>query len=95
MSTLEKHALSRLTQKAKLAGALVVRLSFRPGVSVGFPDTLILRDGKAFFVEVKSEVGEISHVQHVVFDMLETAGFPVHVVYGPDEAAAWVREYLP
>ena len=46
----------------------------------GLPDRLVLHNGRAYFVEVKSEGKKPSPIQRVVHKKLEVLGFPVSVI---------------
>ena len=46
----------------------------------GLPDRLVLLNGRAYFVEVKSEGKKPSPIQRVVHKKLEALGFPVSVI---------------
>jgi Holliday junction resolvase len=46
----------------------------------GIPDLLCLKDGKALFIEVKSENGKVRPLQHYRHKQLQEQGFEVMVV---------------
>src|SRR4029077_19138587 len=56
------------------------------GVVRGCPDLLIVADGKAHFLELKSEHGRVTPAQHECHEALCAAGACVAVVYNIDEA---------
>ena len=46
----------------------------------GLPDRLVLLNGRAYFVEVKSKGKKPSPIQRIVHKKLEALGFPVRVI---------------
>jgi Holliday junction resolvase len=46
----------------------------------GIPDLLLLKDGIASFIEVKTETGRLSELQKYRIKQLEEKGFKVEVV---------------
>ena len=46
----------------------------------GLPDRLVLLNGRAYFVEVKSKGKKPSPIQRIVHKKLEALGFPVSVI---------------
>jgi len=49
------------------------------GVLAGFPDLIILHEGRAFFIELKAGSGRVSRAQAQAHMLLEGAGFKVAV----------------
>ena len=47
----------------------------------GIPDLLLLKDGIASFVEVKTETGRLSELQKYRIKQLEEKGFKVEVLH--------------
>jgi len=47
----------------------------------GIPDLLLLKDGVASFVEVKTETGRLSELQKFRIKQLEEKGFKVEVLH--------------
>jgi Holliday junction resolvase-like predicted endonuclease len=47
----------------------------------GIPDLLLLKDGIASFVEVKTETGRLSELQKFRIKQLEEKGFKVEVLH--------------
>jgi hypothetical protein len=58
------------------------------GVTRGTPDLLIIADGKAHFLELKSAGGRLSQAQIETQQRLHEAGAEVATAYGIDEALA-------
>lgn len=58
------------------------------GVLAGMPDLLLLRDGKLYALELKTEAGRVSDCQHLALAMLSSAGAQIAVAYGLSEALA-------
>jgi predicted RecB family endonuclease len=58
----------------------------RQGVKAGCPDIFIVKDGRAFALELKTEKGRMSPAQCIAFNSLNEAGATCFVAYGLDEA---------
>ena len=72
--------------RSKIEGAILRGL----GTARGTPDLLIVADGKAHVLELKSASGRLTEVQRVVHERLRAAGAEVAVAHGIDEALAWL-----
>jgi hypothetical protein len=93
--TPEARVLSAARFAAKSRGAPCLRLSFRPGVSVGWPDLLILgRFPRLLFMECKRPGAKVTPLQLHVMDVLNELGWPTVVVDTPDAARAAVASAL-
>ena len=62
-----------------------------PG-QTGVPDRLVIIDGKVWGVELKTETGRLSPVQHVQLQRLREHGLPCRVLYGLGDVDAFLRE---
>lgn len=62
------------------------------GTVAGVPDLLWIREGQAFFTEVKTEKGRLSPVQVRTLELLEAAGAICEVAYGLDQALSWLEQ---
>jgi len=58
----------------------------------GLPDRLVLLNGKAYFVEVKSEGKKPSPIQRAVHKKLEALGFPVRVIDTTEKLNNFINE---
>ena len=58
------------------------------GVVAGVPDLIIIRNGVAYCLEIKSEGGRLSPAQRQCHEALRAAGAVVEVAVGIDEALA-------
>ena len=58
----------------------------------GLPDRLVLHNGRAYFVEVKSEGKKPSPIQRVVHKKLEALGFPVSVIDTTEKLNNFINE---
>jgi hypothetical protein len=63
------------------------------GTARGTPDLLIVADGKAHFLELKSARGRLNEVQRVVHERLREAGAVVAVAHGIDQALAQLEAW--
>jgi hypothetical protein len=62
------------------------------GVTAGVPDIIILCDGRAFGLELKSAKGRLTDVQRETHRRMREAGAPVAVAHGIDEALGQLTE---
>ena len=58
----------------------------------GLPDRLVLYNGRAYFVEVKSEGKKPSARQRIVHKKLEALGFPVSVIDTTEKLDNFINE---
>ena len=58
----------------------------------GLPDRLVLVNGRAYFVEVKSEGKMPSPIQRIVHKKLEALGFPVSVIDTTEKLNNFINE---
>lgn len=66
----------------------------RQGVMAGFPDLLIFPgDGRAFVMEVKTEIGRVSPQQRQVMDRLHHAGIGGAVVRSIDDVTRALKAW--
>lgn len=81
---LESSVEKKLTLAVKKAGGLCIKL---PAMWYrGIPDRLVLLPvGRFFFVELKQKTGRLSEGQKAFRNFLTRIGFPVHIIYGPDQ----------
>ena len=63
------------------------------GVQPGVPDLLIVRDGRLFGLELKTERRELSDIQHNTIEAMRTAGAVCGIAHGLDEAIAWLEQH--
>jgi Holliday junction resolvase len=70
---LESKLQSKIIKKLELNGFYVVKI-IRANKS-GFPDLLVLKDGKTVFIEVKQPKGVVSELQKLRKKQLEEQGF--------------------
>lgn len=67
----------------------------RMGLRAGFPDMVVIADGKFMCVEMKrSKGGTLSPFQREWIDALRAVGVPVGVCKGTSEAIAFVNSVL-
>ena len=58
----------------------------------GLPDRLVLLNGRAYFVELKSEGKKPSPIQRAVHKKLEALGFPVSVIDTTEKLNNFINE---
>ena len=88
---LEREIEKYLGRELKAIGCLWYKW-ISPGAR-GVPDRiLILPDGKVWFVELKTERGQLMPVQVVQLERLRTWGQKVFVLKGMNEAQDFVRQ---
>ena len=86
----EKEIERRMCKLIKERGGLTYKFSSpnNPGV----PDRIVItRSGAVWFVELKSEKGQISKMQEFQITLLTTRGVNVRVLRGWDEAKNFVE----
>lgn len=69
---------------ARLRQAMLVGM----GVHPGFADLVVLADGRAVFLEVKSKAGRLSPAQKAFRDAVQAQGFGWALVRSTDDALA-------
>ena len=74
----EAQIQSKIIDRYEKDGYMVVKLIQTS--KNGIPDLLLLKDGIASFIEVKTETGRLSELQKFRIKQLEEKGFKVEVV---------------
>lgn len=64
------------------------------GVLAGVPDLFVADGRPGLFIELKTATGRLSEAQKNMIEKLNTAGYPVAVCYGLDEAKKAFINYL-
>ena len=81
----------KFCDKIKHLGGLPLKF-VSPG-RAGVPDRIVLMPGgKIYFVEMKSEVGEISILQDYVFKKFTELGFKVHIINSVESLKKFLSE---
>lgn len=75
----EAHIQSKIIKRYQKSGYLVIKLITT--TLNGIPDLLLLKDGIAYFIEVKTETGRLSELQKYRIKQLEEKGFKVEVLH--------------
>jgi len=57
----------------------------------GVPDRIVILNQQAMFVELKTQTGELSARQVIVFGQLGEAGFPVHVLRSKEDVDDFIK----
>mgnify|MGYP003456810062 CR=1 FL=1 len=78
MKESEKALERNLNKEVKALGGWSIKIL--SNFITGLPDRLVLLNGRAYFVEVKSEGKKPSHIQRVVHKKLEALGFTVSII---------------
>lgn len=63
------------------------------GVVAGVPDTIWLRQGRMYALELKAARGRVSDAQARVLEAMEHCGAVVEVAYGLDAALTWLERH--
>lgn len=91
----EKTVLSAAVKHAKSLGCLTLRLSFRPGVSAGWPDLLVLgRGARVLFMECKATGKKASPLQLHVMGKLDELGFATCICDSQDAARGAIAQAM-
>lgn len=82
------QSIVKALEKLKAEGRNIwwVKLHGGPMQRVGLPDLLVVLDGRAIFLEVKSDVGVATKIQEHTIEQLQKAGAVAEVVRSADEA---------
>lgn len=91
MATPEKTIVNKVMAEAKRLGWWVLNVHGGPYQMAGLPDILVIKDGRAAWMEVKVPGNDPTRLQrHRIRELIETAGCPATVVYSAGDA----REFL-
>ena len=86
----EKALERNLNKEVKALGGWSIKLL--SNFITGLPDRLVLLNGRAYFVEVKSEGKKPSSIQRVVHKKLEALGFPVTIIDTTEKLDNFINE---
>jgi hypothetical protein len=94
---------ARLAPKALLVGipnagkrsAWETRQRAREGLVKGFPDMLLMFNGRTLGLEFKSGTGQPSDAQIETLNKMHRLGFPVGIFRSAETALEWTRQQLP
>jgi hypothetical protein len=75
--------------RSRVEGAILKAMGTVPGI----PDVCVIRDGRAYFLELKCEGGRITRAQRECHRELVRAGAIVGVAVGIDEALDWLESH--
>ncbi len=65
-----------------------------PGLTPGIPDlSIVIRNGRIFYFEVKAKDGKLSEAQQRMMDRLETMGVPAMVVRSIEDVRAALADW--
>lgn len=91
---LEKEIERRMVLEVKKRGGLCYK--FVSPSNPGVPDRIVITpDGRVIFVELKTEIGWLSKIQHWQRGELQKRGADVRVVKGWDAVKAFIEEVMP
>lgn len=80
-------------ERAGTAAMREVKRKKDMGMLPGFPDILILADGRGYTIEVKAPGGSLGKAQRAVRDVLARQGIPFGVARSIDDARALLAEW--
>jgi hypothetical protein len=63
------------------------------GVVPGVPDIIIINNGRAFALELKTSTGRLTDIQRQTIETMQRAGATVAVAYGVDEAITQLENW--
>jgi hypothetical protein len=70
-------------------GAILAGMGHKPG----WPDILLIKDGRCYGLELKRERGRLSPAQIAAHEELRAAGATIGVAYGIDEAIGTLKAW--
>lgn len=74
---------SKVIKKLKASGYFVTKII--QSSTNGIPDLLAIKNGKVFFVEIKSEKGKLSKLQEYRINQLKDHGVVTHIINNIDQ----------
>lgn len=77
-SVLESKIQSSWIKRYESLGYIVIRLLTTN--KAGFPDIIVLKDSKVFFVEFKRKTGKLSELQSLRISELQKTGFETKII---------------
>ena len=86
----EKVLERNLNKEVKALGGWSIKIL--SNFITGLPDRVVLINGRAYFVEVKSEGKKPSPIQRIVHKKLEALGFPVSVIDSTEKLNNFIKE---
>jgi len=91
MATPEKTIVNKVMAEAKRLGWWVLNVHGGPYQMAGLPDILVIKAGRAAWMEVKVPGKDPTRLQrHKIKELIEVAGCPATVVYSVGDA----KEFL-
>jgi hypothetical protein len=85
----ERDIQGKVVGHARSIGILARKLNF----GEGWPDYVLLCNGKTMFIEFKGPRGVLEPLQVHMAGVLESHGFMVKVIDTVDEGMAWVEKF--
>ena len=82
-------AISKADKKSRYATMMTLK---KMGLTPGVPDICIVKDGKAYFMEVKTKDGSLSKVQKIIIRKIISTRTPVMIVRSVKEALVAMKE---
>lgn len=76
----------------RMFSALMTTLK-KMGLTPGVPDLVVTKEGRAYFLEVKTDIGRASKVQEIVHKRLAYCGCKVAVVRSLVDAVETLKEW--
>jgi hypothetical protein len=67
----------------------------REGLVKGFPDMLVMFNGRTLGLEFKSGTGQPSDAQIETLNKMHRLGFPVGIFRSAETALDWTRQHIP
>ena len=90
MKESEKALERNLNKEVKALGGWSIKIL--SNFITGLPDRLVLLNGRAYFVEVKSEGKKPSLIQRVVHKKLGALGFPVSLIDTTEKLNSFIND---
>ena len=76
----EKHIVDKIRTYLRAQGFYVLKIHGGPTQTAGIPDLLAIKDGRAWFFEVKTETGKASRLQIHTIEQLRSYGAVAEIV---------------
>ena len=89
MKESEKVLERNLNKEVKALGGWSIKIL--SNFITGLPDRLVLLNGRAYFIEVKSQGKKPRPIQRVIHRKLEALGFPVSVIDTTEKLNSFIK----
>lgn len=87
----ESALMTKIKKTLEAMGLFVVKTHGGPMQMAGLPDLLVIKEGRAIWLEVKTDDGAVTKLQEIMLSRLRKAGCVAEVVRTVEDARCVVR----